>query len=173
MDYLICSAATEGSSYVDCLIKQRDIFEKKQMLYFGQVLKDRGSWSENTKIKPEAIRKAFKISDVVLWIDSDCLIDTPKEVFKGNWDIATTENIHPKHKCRISAGFILFRNTHSTKRFLDQWDRLNKRHKKDHPALMESLKLCSPWLKIGDMSEWIKNKHTINELKQERGKYEG
>jgi len=173
LNYLIISAATVGSAYVNCLEKQRAYFQDLGLNYMGFVLDDRGSWNENTKLKPEAIRKAFKHCQIVLWVDSDCSVNTPPEVFEGEWDIATTNNIHPLHKCRISAGFILFRKTEKTLKFLELWDELNKKHKKDHPALIQALNHSKSWLNVGDMSAWLKGKHTINKFLRGRGMYEG
>jgi hypothetical protein len=175
MNYLITSAATKNSEYVDYLQKQRDYFESKGALYYGMVLEDRGEWRENTKIKPEAILNAFKINlfSMVLWIDSDCIIDPPEEAPLGDWDIGTLKNIHPKHKCKISAGFILFKNTPNTIKFLEKWEQLNKKHVKDHPALMEALGASQSWLKTVDISNWLEGRHTINALAVHRGAHNG
>jgi hypothetical protein len=166
MEYLICSAATEGSRYVECIERQRIIFGHR---YLGLILPDRGSWEENTKLKPEAIREAFKHSDVVLWIDSDCLIDPPDSAPDGNWDVCTMYNFHPGHKIKVSAGFIMFRNNARTRRFLARWDVENMRVKKDHPGFTRALNRMPDGLIVSDMTDWLKGRHQINALAPERG----
>lgn len=169
MDYLIVSAATEGSRYVDCLNIQRKLLPAESFLPI--IVPDRGSWAENTKLKPDAIREAFKVHDVVLWIDSDCKIDPPLAAPKGNWNICTAYNFHPRHRLKISAGYLMLRRCDEIMRFLDVWDRLNKQNKKDHPAMMDALAECRSILKMHDMTPWIKGRHVINGLAPERGAY--
>lgn len=166
MDYLICSAATEGSRYVECIERQRVIFGHR---YLGLILPDRGSWAENTKIKTDAIREAFKHHDRVLWIDSDCIIDPPDDAPEGNWDVCTMYNFHPAHKIKVSAGFIMFRNNVRTRRFLSRWDVENARVDKDHPGFTRAIKRSQGGVIFGDMTEWLKGRHQINALAPERG----
>ena len=169
--YLILSAATEGSRYVECLELQRAAFRSHK--YLGLVVADRGSWEENTKIKPAAILKGFEKSDVVLWVDADCSVDPPAELPQGEWDVCFTKNIHPTHRIKTSAGFILLRNTPRTRQFLAEWDRLNITAKKDHPAMMQALKSMSGNLLVGDMTSWLKGRHCINAFAADRGVYDG
>lgn len=168
MDYVIVSAATEGSRYVECLEAQRAHYPDH--LFVGVILPDQGSWEENTKIKPVAIREAFDVCSVVLWVDADCLVEPPSELPPGDWDICTLYNVHPHHKLKTSAGFILLRDTANTRRFLDHWDRLNVSFKKDHPAMIRALR-CN--LKVADMSAWLGGRHTINAFAPERGVFAG
>ena len=165
MKPLIVTAATKGSRYEDCLKIQKETYGDGILT----VEFPRMSWEKGTKIKPEAIRKAFKKSDVVFWMDSDCWVDLPDELPEGDWDICTTENIHPKHFHRISAGFILLRNTKAVRNFLSEWDNINKRYNKDHPALIKALQRNQRYLKMSDMTEWLKGRHKINVLSPERG----
>ena len=167
-DYIITSYATEGSRYVECVFKQRRLYGKK---YIGHIFKSAGRWAENTKLKPAAIRSAFGSSNIVLWLDSDCEIDPPSSAPDGCWDIGIIDNCHPLHKLRVSAGFILFRNTEKTQAFLDEWDRLNGLHKKDHPAFVEALMTTDA--KVENVTEWLKGRHKINSLAKERGEYAG
>lgn len=171
MDYVIVSAATQGSRYAGCISVQREIYHNHR--YIGLVVDDRGSWDENTKIKPDAVRLALEFSSVALWIDSDCTIDPPIELPSGDWDICTMRNIHPLHKIKTSAGFILFRDTGRTRQFLDCWDQVNKSFKKDHPGMIRALRKMSGKLKVADMSEWLKGRHHINSLATDRGAYSG
>jgi hypothetical protein len=168
--YLICSAATEGSIYVDCLEQQKKHF--KGFNYKSFVLPDRGSWEENTKLKPQAIRKAFEHADNVLWVDSDCLLDPPDnkpEVV----DVGIFDNIHPEHKCRVSASYIFFRNTKNTQDFLSKWERYNKYYSKDHPAFMKVLKRADRCWKIKNITPWLEGRQHFNVLAKARGHYEG
>ena len=165
MDYLIISAATEGSRYVDCIDRQRELYGDD---YLGLIVPDRGSWAENTKIKPDAIREALKVRDCVLWLDADCVIDAPEMRPTGNWDMATTYNFHPDHRIKVSAGFLMFRRTSKVRRFLGLWDRINNHVDKDHPALTRALNR-SRNMEIFDMTAWLKGRHQINGLAPERG----
>ena len=171
MDYIIVSAATEDSRYVDCLKVQKSLYAHHG--YLGVAVPDQGSWEENTKIKPHAIRLAFKVSPVVLWIDADCKVDPPEAIPEGNWDVCTLHNIHPHHKIKISAGFLLLRNTPATQQFLTLWDNLNCQYKKDHPAMVQALKLMRSSLTVVDMSGWLRGRHTINAFAPERGVFAG
>ena len=168
MEYLIISAATEGSRYVECMDRQREIHGER---FVGFVMPDRGSWAENTKLKPDAFRLGFALHPVCLWIDADCSVNPPELLLEGNWDIAFTQNIHPKHRNRTSAGFILARNTRGTDRFLRRWDVENTRHKKDHPALTRIIVNGGHGARIGDMTAWLAGRHTINDLMPDRGAY--
>lgn len=168
--YLILSAATEGSRYVECLDRQR---EQHGDRFLGLVLPDRGSWGENTKIKPDAVRQAFAITDCVLWVDADCYVDPPEELPPGDWDIAFTYNVHPRHKIKTSAGFILFRHTHSTLLFLHTWDANNRRKDKDHPAMMQTVQQMRNRARFLDMTDWLRGRHAINTYARERGEVRG
>lgn len=162
---IICTAATRNSPYEACLEKQKEIYGNK----IFTMLFPRMSWEKGTKIKPEAIRQAFRRDDVVLWMDSDCWVDLPDEIPEGKWDIAITENIHPTHFHKISSAFILLRNTKRTRKFLVDWDNLNKRYNKDHPALIKALERNKKWLAIHDMTDWLRGRHKINVLLPDRG----
>ena len=169
-NWLITTAATTRSRYVSCLRRQRLMHGDR---IFCQEVPDRGSWEANTKIKPDAIREAFKLADVVLWVDADCTVHPTAALPDGDWDICVMDNIHPKHKCRVSAGFILFRNTPATMAFLARWDENNQRHSKDHPAMMQTLGEMCHKMKIGDMTEWLRGRHAINALAPSRGVVRG
>lgn len=171
MDYVILSAATRGSRYEQCIYKQRKLF--KDHRYLGLIVESRGKWAENTKIKPEAVRRGFDECPVVLWIDSDCTIDPPDTAPAGDWDICTIRNIHPRHKIKISAGFIMFRDTQPTRNFLDAWDKHNKTAKKDHPAMIHALHDMRGLLHVSDMTPWLAGRHSINALAPERGVFAG
>lgn len=167
MQYLVVSAATAGSRYVACLDKQSARLGDR---FHGVRLPEVKSWADGTKIKPTAIRQAFKLSPVVLWVDADCAVNPPADIPVGAWDIGTTYNFHPTHKLKISAGFILFRDTPATRRFLDDWDVCNQRHKKDHPAMMQALKQCRV-IKVADITGWLRGRCIINDLAQDRGRH--
>lgn len=169
MEYLIISAATEGSHYAQCLSLQRAKHGNK---FKGFIVKDRGNWHENTKIKPEAIRRGFCFSPVVMWIDADCDVNPPEELPAGNWDIGTIYNVHPQHKIKTSAGFILLRDTKNTRGFLAEWDRYNRTESKDHPAMMKALYRTRSLI-VEDVSLWLKDRHSINKYMPERGVHEG
>lgn len=164
MTYLIVSAATEGSRYVDCLQEQRQMFGAR---YLGLVVPDRGDWASNTKIKPDAIREGFNHARMVMWVDADCLFAPPDEPPPGNYDIWTAKNICTDHRNRISAAFIMFRNNVRTKAFLRHWERANNRHSKDHPALTRTIQQLRNRVSIGDMTDWL-GYHEINTLAPER-----
>lgn len=165
-DILIVTAATAGSPYEACLDQQKAIYGDQIVTY----LYPESEWAEGTKIKPKAILSALQHSEIVLWIDADCLVDLPDNE-PPDGDVLTTANIHPHHHNRISAAFLLFRRNHKTESFLRSWAMTNKRHKKDHPALMQTIRRMDNVVRIRDMTEWLKNRHTINALLPERGVY--
>lgn len=168
MQYIVVSAATAGSRYVACLDKQSARLGDR---FYGVQLPPAQSWEEGTKVKPTAVREAFKVSPVVLWVDADCTLSPPDTLPVGNWDIGTTYNYHPTHKLKISAGFILLRDTANTRRFLDVWDVLNGRHCKDHPALVQAIRQCKSRLKVADITGWLRGRCIINDLSPDRGRH--
>lgn len=166
-EYLIVSAATEGSRYVLCLDRQREIHGDK---FYGIVVPDRGKWAENTKIKPDAVLAAFEKSPCVMWLDSDCTINAPAEFPPGEFDIGIIDNIVASHRCRMSAAFILFRDTPMTRLFLNKWKENNQRFSKDHPALKHTIDELRETVKVADVSYWLKGRHSVNDLAPERPK---
>lgn len=167
-DYIVCCAATEGSIYAGFESIQR---ERLGNMLFWVSLPDRGSWAENTKIKPDAIRAAFKVCPVVLWMDADCTISPPDDIPAGDWHIGTIHNDHQGHNIKISAGFILFRDCHETRSFLDDWQARSVMAEKDHPALKHAIRHKPESLRIADVTHWLAGRHTINTLSPERGTY--
>jgi len=163
---LIVTAATANSPYEKCLEKQKAIYGDGIVTF----LFPETTWAEGTKIKPNAIMQALQITDTVLWIDADCAVQLPEEDPPAG-DVLTTENIHPNHINRISAAFILFRKHAKTEQFLRSWAMANRRHKKDHSALMQTIRRMDNLTRIRDMTEWLKNRHQINVLLPERGVY--
>jgi hypothetical protein len=170
MEYLIVTAADKGGPYEPCIMQQR---EEHGDNCLALLVPSRGSWHENTKIKPAAIREALEKSDVVLWIDADCYFNPPDKLPEGNWDVCIFDNIHPKHKLKISAAFLLFRNTYETKKFLQMWELLNKRAKKDHPALMKTIRAMQGRVRIQNKTSWIAGRHTLSKYFPERGVHHG
>lgn len=167
-DYIVCCAATAGSPYVAFEQVQRERLGER---LFWLTVPDRGSWAENTKIKPAAIRAAFEVCPVVLWMDADCTIIPPETIPEGDWHIGTIHNEHQGHNIRVSAGFILFRDCQETRAFLDDWDKRNALAEKDHPALKYAIKHKPETLRIADVTYWLAGRHTINALTPERGAY--
>lgn len=174
-EFLVISGATEGSRYVRCLRQQGTWFASRGLRYRGYVVPSRGSWGENTKIKPEVVRLGFQECPVVFWVDADCTIDPPSPFPPpGEWDVATTANCHPLHKCKISAGFLMFRRTDQCLRFLDIWEWNNTKVRKDHPAMMVALReFAATGGKVHDMTEWLRGRHTINRFAPGRGMVDG
>jgi len=164
--YLIVSAATKGSRYEALLEKQSKLY--KEFNYLGMVMQDRGSWAENTKIKIDAILAAFEYCPNVLWIDADCELEPPNNLPDGEFDVGWIKNKHPHHKCKISAGYIYFRDTERTREFLALWSHFNCLHKKDHPALMDTFKMSDGWLVKKDLTDWL-GVQKINTLLPRRG----
>ena len=170
MEYLIVSAADRGGPYEKCIREQRAEHGEK---FHGILFKCRGGWHENTKCKPAAVREAFKLNDVVFWVDADCYIDPPESLPEGDWDICVADNFHPHHKLKISAAFILFRKTKGTERFLNVWELFNRKERKDHPAFIKTIKATKSSVKIKDMTSWVKGRQTINRFLPERGQHFG
>lgn len=164
---IICTAATRNSPYESLLKHHRDYYGDKVIT----MLLPEMDWNEGTKIKPMSVIEAFKHDSIVLWMDADCQVNLPDEPPEGAWDICVFDNIHPNHINRISAAFILFRDTLMTRRFLVRWDRNNKHVRKDHPALTRTIREMQNTVKIQNKTDWLKNRHTINALLPERGLY--
>lgn len=169
-DYKIVSYATEGSIYEGCIERQRKMYGGR---YIGMVYPDQGSWAANTKLKPWAIREALEDADTVLWLDADCIIDAPHNAPSGSWDVGVIENRHPGHVNKISAGFILFRNSRESRLFLDYWDTHAKHTQVDHTALTMTIRRMANKVKIANVTKWLDGRHTINALLPERGVYAG
>jgi hypothetical protein len=158
MDYLIVSAATEGSRYVACLDIQR---QRHGSDFLGLVVPDRGSWAENTKIKPDAILAAFEKCPNVLWIDSDCEVAAPEKFSTANFDVGIIDNIVTSHKCRMSAAFILFRDTPKTRLFLERWKENNGKYSKDHPAFKATIQQSDD-VRVENVTPWLRGRHKVN-----------
>ena len=165
MEYLIVSAATEGSRYVSCLDRQAARYGD---MFHGSIVKDQGSWEDNTKIKPDVILAGLDRADNVLWIDSDCTIDPPDAFPSDQFDVGIIDNIVATHKCRMSAAFLLFRNTDGARRFLHRWKENNKQFKKDHPALKHTISELDGDVWIANVTPWLAGRHRINDLAPER-----
>lgn len=164
---IICTAATRNSPYEPLLEKQRAHYGNKIVT----TILPETSWSEGTKIKPRCIMEAFNVDPIVLWVDADCHLDLPSKAPEGSWDVCIFDNIHPKHINKISAAFILFRNTVKARRFLKRWERNNKYSHKDHPAFIKTIREMQNTVKIQNKTDWLKGRHTINALLPERGLY--
>ena len=169
MEYLIASFATAGSRYVECIERQAAMWGER---YHGFIFDDAGSWGDNCKLKPRAIRKALDRCHRVLWVDSDCTIDPPELWPDRQFDVGYIDNIHPHHHNRISAGFILFEQTSGTERFLDRWQVNQMRYNTDHGALVEAIKKRGR-TRCENVSYWLSGRHCINTLAPERGAYAG
>lgn len=170
-DYLIASYATKGSRYVESLNKQSALFGYRHR---GYIFDDQGSWAANTKMKWHAIKRAFNSgADRVVWVDSDCSINPPDSWPDVEFDVGIIDNVHPDHKNRISAGFILFRNTDKCDLFLQEWDKNCRSSTTDHNALTKTIVENVHSAKIENVSWWLEGRHTINALLPDRGEFEG
>jgi len=105
-------------------------------------------------------------------MDADCTVDLPSEPPPGEWDICLIDNVHPHHINRISSAFILFRDTPNTRMFLSTWEQNNKQMKKDHPALTKTINQLRTTVHFIDGTAWLKDRHVINALLPNRGRYE-
>lgn len=159
MSYHIVTAATAGSPYAP-LLALHDYAET-------YLVPDRGSWEENTKIKPGIIRAALTQHDCVMWIDADCRFDPPPARPEGNWDVAICQNPCPSHAIRFSAAHFLVRNTKRGRLFLTHWEKINRARKKDHPAMRDALRSSCPM--IYDATGWAAGRFTVNAYLPERG----
>lgn len=169
LDYVIVSAATRGSEYEPLLEKQAAIYGSGN--FVGEVVDDRGSWAENTKIKPAVLRNVLGEFRQAVWIDADCVIDPPEQFPQKRFDVGYIQNVHPRHSCRISGGFILFRSTPGAFKFLDEWERECEHHRKDHSALVKTI--ASFRHDCADVSPWLRGRHQINALLPRRGVFHG
>jgi len=168
-DYLIVSYGTVGTLYEACLAKQEAAFAETG--YLGLKYPDAGKWGANTKLKPIAIRKALERSKNVLWIDADTLIDPPEEFPKGRWDVGLIDNKHPRHKAKICACYILFRNTEGAHKFLNEWDRQMIGKDRDHGSLIRTINRMNDKVAIKNVSKWLEGRQHFNALIPGRGEY--
>lgn len=164
---IICTAATKRSIYEPLLDVQRQRYGDRIITY----LMPETSWGEGTKIKPQAIRQALNSHDHVLWMDADCTIDLPNDPPEGDYDVCIFDNIHPHHINRISAAFIMFRQTVGAFRFLRDWEINNRFVKKDHPALTTTINQSKD-IAIVNRTDWILGRQCLNALRPERGLYQ-
>jgi len=164
---IICTAATKNSRYERLLRKQKEHYKDR----IHTVLFPMMSWGEGTKIKPKAVREAFTVDPIVLWMDADCRVDLPSKPPDGDWDICLFDNIHPHHINKITAAFILFRHTERTHLFLDTWDENNKLVNKDHPALTKTITELKDSVKMLNATDWLTGRQVINALLPQRGLY--
>jgi hypothetical protein len=165
----IVTAATLGSPYMMCLPLHKQAHGEGVSAYTYPET----TWGEGTKIKPRAIMDALKTHPLAMWVDADCSVDLPAAPPDGAWDVCLTENAHPEHNNRISAAFILFRRGLGAEMFLKRWDKNNVNFGKDHNALTLTIKQMRHRVRFGDMTEWLKGRHTINAYMPERGVVHG
>jgi hypothetical protein len=165
----IVTAATLGSPYIACLTLHERAYGDGITAY----IYPETTWGEGTKIKPRAILSALNDHPIVMWVDADCSVDLPVEPPTGDWDVCTTDNAHPDHKIRTSAAFLLFRRGLGAEMFLKRWAKNNANFSKDHSALTLTIKQMRHRVRFGDMTEWLRGRHTINAYMPERGVIQG
>lgn len=164
MNIQTITAATQGSQYVACLPHHKGI---------AVIIPEAKNWHEGTKIKPQVILNHLEQADALLWIDADCAVDLPSEPPEGLWDVGIFDNIVPTHKNRISAAFILFRNSQGAQYFLRRWKHNNSLAAKDHPALTKTINQCKNTVRIQNLSQWLKGRCVVNAYLGHRGRIEG
>jgi len=157
--YQIVTFATEGSEYVDCCYRQAELFQHS---YTAYLMKSRGAWDKNTKLKPELLSVITQRAEWTLWVDADCWLDPPDHLPDGNFDVGIIDNIHPEHKARISACFILFHRTRGTVRLIRDWLRRCNYSSRDHAALLYALSLKQA--DVENITPWLEGRHSYNSL---------
>jgi hypothetical protein len=164
MKILQITAATQNSNYEQCLQYHPDI---------AILLPEAKSWAEGTKIKPKVILDNLNKADALLWVDADCVVDMPEFPIDLDFDVGVFDNIVTKHKNKISAAFILFRNNQKARQFLQRWKYNCRLHKKDHPALTHTIEQTQHRINIVNLSHLLKNCCIVNAYLPERYIIEG
>ena len=164
MNIVEITAATKDSEYEQCLQYHTGI---------AVLLPPAQTWKLGTKIKPQVILKHLHQADALLWVDADCKVDIPDIPPDDDFDVGIFDNIVDCHKNKISAAFILFRNTTKARVFLKRWQLNNKLHHKYHPALTQTIEQMQSTVRIKNISDWLKNRCIFNAYLPERGIIEG
>jgi hypothetical protein len=158
------TAATKNSDYEHCLQFHPDL----KVLY-----PQANNWSAGTKIKPSVILNHLHMADALLWVDADCSVTLPEMPPDVDFDIGVFDNIVTKHKNRISAAFILFRNNENARHFLRKWQQNNLMHRKDHPALTVTINQTKETYNIVNLSNWLQGCCVVNAYLPNRGEVIG
>jgi len=153
MKILQITAATKNSCYEHCMQFHPDI----------KVLRPEiDDWATGTKIKPGVILEHLHMADALLWVDADCSVELPETAPNMDFDIGVFDNIITRHKNKISAAFILFRNNENARHFLKKWQQNNLKRRLDHPALIATINQTQETCKIVNLSDWLKGRCIVN-----------
>jgi hypothetical protein len=125
--------ATKLIKSLDNLGLKHDVVEYESM----------GSWVQNCLYKAEFISVKQKEHGKVVWLDADCLVLKPPELFN-----TITEDIayHLFKNKELLSGTLFFNNTEGAKNLLDAWVKLNntKNNVWDQKNLQEVVRELKP-----------------------------
>lgn len=117
----------------------------------------------NCKWKPYVIENALKEANTCLWVDIDCYINKINYI-PENFDIGYFNNVPDNYKNKISVGWIWFKNTTNTHRFLKSWQSALINSPQDHNAFSKTyqkFKNIINIINVTDSLEILHNKELI------------
>jgi len=97
------------------------------------------SHHNNCKWKPHVIEESLQANELILWLDIDCTIEKINYL-PEDFDIGISTDVPDHYHNKISVGWIWFRNSKRTFRFLKKWKQLLKSSKQDHNAFTKAHK---------------------------------
>jgi len=159
----------QSKYYVDCAMRlQTQLKQYGYKTSFDNInFKERGlndTYLKLNMFKPRyLLDKQNQLNDSVIWIDADCYLNADPEEFKDlDCDIAYCIREHDNKTPH--AAFLFFNNTEKAKKFLLDWEILNKEREKDHTydcsehcTLIESLEKVDPSLRIIEFRDYARS----------------
>jgi hypothetical protein len=171
----------KSTYYKDCALKlENQLKEFGYNTSFDNInFKERGlndTYLKLNMFKPRYILdKQNQLNDSVIWIDADCYINQKPEEFDNlNCDIAYCIREHDGKTPH--AAFLFFNNTEKSRKFLFNWELMNRAREKDHTydcsehcTLIESLEKADHNLRIIEFRDYARcgsyNRHGLNKTK--------
>lgn len=115
----------------------------------------------NCKWKPSVIEESLQSNDLILWLDIDCKIEKINYI-PMDFDIGIFSNVPKHYKNKVSVGWIWFRNTKNTLKFIKEWKLLLKSNKQDHNAFTKAYNILKNEIVFKDVTDSIEVKWNIN-----------
>lgn len=108
----------------------------------------------NCKWKPHVIEESLQANELILWLDIDCTIEKINYI-PENFDIGIFTNVPDHYHNKISAGWMWFRNSEGTFRFLEKWKQMLISNKQDHNAFTKAHKIFQNKLTFKEVTDSI------------------
>ena len=126
---VIVNLHTNNYPYIDHAKKLLDSINRFNLSYYIVIIdKKLRTWSEVCQLKPIVLLKAMNKypNKSIVWLDADAIIEQEPTLFlKISKDIG----VHYIYRNMLCSGTIFFNNTDKSKQLLNDWIKLNKRHK--------------------------------------------